>query len=248
MMPRKSGTFSLFPNFPDSHPLFFRSFLTFPTPVPSSFGFSLTFCRFVEGTNILVDRSRAVPYLLDIKDHIDVAFREVCRSGALAGEELTGVQFNLIDAKVHADSPHRGGAQVTPAARSCLYAAMLCARPRLVEPFFLAEVQTEGEVLGKVHQQFAVKRGYVFNEEQRPDTPLFKLEAYLPVLESFGFAASLRGATGGRAFPQLTFDHWKIIDSDPYNSSLATPLIMEIRERKGRTGPIPKVEDFNQKL
>eukprot|EP01128_Nolandella_sp_AFSM9_P003856 TRINITY_DN1695_c0_g1_i2.p1 TRINITY_DN1695_c0_g1~~TRINITY_DN1695_c0_g1_i2.p1 ORF type:complete len:697 (-),score=151.06 TRINITY_DN1695_c0_g1_i2:681-2771(-) len=67
---------------------------------------------FVEGTNLLVDRSKAVPFLTEIRDHIEVAFREVSRAGALSGEPLQGVVFYLHDAKVHSDSPHRGGAQV----------------------------------------------------------------------------------------------------------------------------------------
>ena len=53
------------------------------------------------------------------------------------------------------------------------------------------------------------KRGHVFEESQRPGTPIFNLKAYLPVIESFGFTGTLRAATSGQAFPQCVFDHWE---------------------------------------
>jgi elongation factor 2 len=204
----------------------------------------------VEGTNILVDRSKAVPYLPEIRDSVEVAFRQLVEASALSGETLTGVQINVMDAKVHSDAPHRSGQQITPMARDCMRAAILCARPRMVEPVFLAEVQTEAEVLGKVHGQFSSRRGYVFHEEQKVGTPLYNMRAHLPVLESFGFAADLRGATGGRAFPQLTFDHWEVIQSDPWDEKdpLGAELIKSIRKRKGMTESVPTVDDFNMKL
>lgn len=72
---------------------------------------------------------------------------------------------------------------MTPAARDCMKAALLCATPRLVEPVFLAEVHTEESELGRVHGVFSTRRGYVFSESSRPNSPQFILKAYLPVLE-----------------------------------------------------------------
>lgn len=47
------------------------------------------------------------------------------------------------------------------------------------------------------------KRGMVFEEMQRPGTPMYNVKAYLPVVESFGFTGTLRAATSGQAFPQV---------------------------------------------
>ena len=34
--------------------------------------------------------------------------------------------------------------------------------------------------------------------------------------ESFGFTTALRAATGGKAFPQCSFDHWQTMNGDPF--------------------------------
>merc|ERR1712130_258007 len=45
------------------------------------------------------------------------------------------------------------------------------------------------------------KRGEIEKIEDRVGTPLSQIQAYLPVLESFGFTELLRKNTGGQAFP-----------------------------------------------
>lgn len=64
------------------------------------------------------------------------------------------------------------------------------------------------QALGGIYSVLNQKRGHVFEEAQRPGTPIFNLKAYLPVIESFGFTGTLRAATSGQAFPQSVFDHW----------------------------------------
>ena len=67
------------------------------------------------------------------------------------------------------------------------------------------------QALGGIYSVLNQKRGQVFEEAQRPGTPIFNLKAYLPVVESFGFTSTLRAATSGQAFPQSVFDHWEIM-------------------------------------
>ena len=51
------------------------------------------------------------------------------------------------------------------------------------------------------------------------------MKAYLPVNESFGFTGELRAKTGGKAFPQCSFDHYQIVLGDPLSeTSLAGKL------------------------
>jgi elongation factor 2 len=59
----------------------------------------------------------------------------------MSEENVRGVRFNLYDVALHADAIHRGGGQIIPTARRCLYACMLTAKPRFFEPVYLVEIQ-----------------------------------------------------------------------------------------------------------
>ncbi len=54
---------------------------------------------------------------------------------------MRGVRFNIYDVTLHTDAIHRGGGQIIPTARRCLYACALTAAPRLMEPIYLVEIQ-----------------------------------------------------------------------------------------------------------
>lgn len=73
------------------------------------------------------------------------------------------------------------------------------------------EIQCPENAIGGIYSVLNKRRGQVFSEEQRPGTPMFTVKAYLPVMESFGFTADLRGHTQGQAFPQSVFDHWELM-------------------------------------
>jgi len=204
---------------------------------------------FFEGNNVVVDMSQGVQYLHEIKDHVSSAFIDVCKESVLCGEPLRGVRFNLHDATLHADAIHRGGGQIIPTARRVFYASILCAKPSLIEPFYLAEIQTEQEVIGKIYSCVSMRRGTVLEEIPKPGTPLYIVKAHLPVLESFGFDAALREATSGRGFPQLIFSHWAVMEGDPFKAdSLPNTTVMTVRKRKQMKNEIPTVEDYNDKL
>jgi len=163
---------------------------------------------------------------------------------------MRSIRFNILDVTLHADAIHRGGGQVIPTARRVLYAATLLAKPSLLEPVFLVEIQVPENAMGGVYGVLTRKRGHVFSEEQRPGTPLFTIKAYLPVMESFGFNADLRAATGGQAFPQSVFDHWQVFPGgDPLDATTKTGAIVQaMRKRKGIKEIVPGVENYYDKL
>ena len=59
----------------------------------------------------------------------------------MCDENLRSVRFNVYDVTLHADAIHRGGGQIIPTARRVLYASMLTAEPRIMEPVYLVEIQ-----------------------------------------------------------------------------------------------------------
>ena len=93
------------------------------------------------------------------------------------------------------------------------------------------------------------KRGIVFEEIQRPGTPIYNIKAHLPVIESFGFTGVLRAATSGQAFPQSVFDHWEMMTSDPHDEgSKSNEICLEARKRKGLKEILPTTKDYEDKL
>jgi len=182
-------------------------------------------------------------FLNEIKDSVSVAFEEVVNSSILCGEPLRGVRFNLMDAVLHTDTIHRGPGQIIPSTRRVLMAALLSSFPTLYEPIYLADIQTSQEAVGKIYSCVSKRRGQVIEEIPKLGTPLCLVRAYIPVMESFGFTAQLREETSGMAFPQLVFDHWKVMENE-----LVIPQITEIRKRKQMNPQLPQFSDYNDKL
>lgn len=59
----------------------------------------------------------------------------------MAEENCRAIRFNIYDVTLHADAIHRGGGQIIPTARRCMYASILSACPRIMEPVYLCEIQ-----------------------------------------------------------------------------------------------------------
>merc|ERR1719177_20502 len=195
------------------------------------------------GPNMVIDVSKGVQYLNEIKDSVVAGFQWASKEGVLCDENMRGVRFNIHDVTLHADAIHRGGGQIIPTARRCLYACMLTAKPTLFEPIYLCEIQCPEAAVGGIYGVLNKRRGVVIEEMAVVGTPMFVVKAHLPVNESFGFTSKLREATGGQAFPQCVFDHWKFL---PDNKTLE--VIADIRKRKGLKEEIPALDNYLDKL
>jgi len=203
----------------------------------------------VLGTNLLIDVTKGVQYLNEIKDSCVAAFNWATKEGCLCDENMRGIRFNIMDVVLHADAIHRGGGQIIPTARRVYYAAQLTAEPRILEPVYLVEIQTPENAMGGIYGVLNRRRGHVIGEEQRMGTPLYNVKAYLPVMESFGFTADLRSHTAGQAFPQCVFDHWQIMSGSPLESGTkANQTVLASRVRKGLKAELPALDSYLDKL
>lgn len=202
------------------------------------------------GPNILVDTTKGVQYLTEIKAAVMSGFQIATLGGVLCNERMRGLRFNITDVKVHSDPAHRKDGLIQNMAINAFLGTQLAAEPRLQEPVFLCEIQTPGDVVGNIYQLMGQRRGQVVSEEPIMGTPMVNIQAHLPVSESFGLADALRAATGGRAAPQCIFDHWQELNSDPLeNGSKSSLVVTQIRKRKGlkKTVP-PPLEEFVEKM
>jgi elongation factor 2 len=202
-----------------------------------------------KGGNILVDCTKGVDYLNDVRDYIIDAFQLATRNSVLSEEPMRGIRFNIVDIILHSDSSHRGARQITPMARKAFYACTLSASPRLMEPVYAVEIQTHESVVGGIYNVINKRRGNILGTEQQSGTPMCAVNCTVPVLESFGLTEELRGATGGKAFPQMSFDHWAVIITDPLETgSKANTIVTEKRSRKGLKATLPVLNDYLDRL
>jgi elongation factor 2 len=199
--------------------------------------------------NVLVDMTKGVAYLNEVKDSANTAFQQATVEGVLCSETMRGIRFDLQDVVLHADSIHRGAGQIMPPMKRAIYGCQLKSQPALLEPMYQCEITVPQGAVAGVYTTLNARRGVVENKEDRPGTPISKITAFLPVLESFGFASLLRQNTGGQAFPQMIFSHWQLMNGDPLDeNSQAQEIIMGIRQRKGLKQEMPNFNDYYDKL
>lgn len=202
-----------------------------------------------EGPNMIVDITTGCQFMNEIKEHMVSGFEQVAKAGVLCEEELRGVRFNVSDTHLHNDSIHRGGGQISPAARRVLYATQLLAEPSMQEPIFLVEITTPNEHVGTIYGCVASRRAQVDDEINIEGTPLTIMKVLLPVAESFGFTGFLREKTGGQAFPNMVFDHYETMSGDALEKDTRlNKIITTIRKRKGLKQDIPEPSKYMDKL
>lgn len=201
------------------------------------------------GPNLLVDVTKGVQYLNEIKDSVVAGFQWAAKEGVLCEENMRGVRFDIHDVTLHTDAIHRGGGQIIPTARRVLYACELTAEPRILEPVYLVEITCPEAAIGGIYGVLTRRRGHVFEESSIAGTPMRVIKAFLPVNESFGFTADLRSNTGGQAFPQCVFDHWQILPGNPHEPASKPGIVVtDTRKRKGLKEGIPALDNYLDKL
>jgi elongation factor 2 len=178
------------------------------------------------GTNILMDMTKGIQYLHETMELIKDAFDEAMDRGPLANEKCMAVKVMLVDAKLHEDSIHRGPAQVIPSARSAMYGAMCQAGRVLYEPIQNVFINVPEDMMGNAIREIQQRRGII--EDMKQEGDMTTVQGKCPVAEMFGFAASIRSATSGRAL-------WSTENSgfEEMPREVVDKTVPKIRERKG---------------
>ncbi|KAL7064516.1 hypothetical protein AAHC03_04652 [Spirometra sp. Aus1] len=101
-------------------------------------------------------------------------------------------------------------------ARACIAAFQACPGQRLVLSMYDVELQSRGDVLGRMYSVLRKHYGRVIGEDLREGEECFVIRARLPVIESFGLTSDLRKRTSGVVtLPQLRPGGWEVLDIDP---------------------------------
>ena len=108
--------------------------------------------------------------------------------GCTLRRNISGVRTSIKDVTLHADAIHRGGGQIIPTARPVVYASVLIAEPRLLEPVYLCEITVPEGQVGGLRSVRSTDRATWYCNRRMPATgnPMFVIKACLPINESFG--------------------------------------------------------------
>jgi len=191
----------------------------------------------IYGNNIYLDMTKGIQYLNETMELVLDGFEEVMKAGPLAREPVSNVKITLRDAKLHEDAIHRGPAQVIPASRQAIQAAMLMAEDTLLEPYQKVFIQVPQNNMGGAAKEIQGRRGIIIDMQSEGDLTI--IESRAPVAELFGFAGDIRSATEGRAMWSTEFNGFETVPG-----SLSNEIVTKIRERKGLKKELPRASDY----
>ncbi|MBU4373522.1 MAG: elongation factor EF-2 [Euryarchaeota archaeon] len=188
-------------------------------------------------TNVFIDMTKGIQYLHETMELVLEGFEEVMKAGPMSREPVMGVKVKLMDAKLHEDAIHRGPAQVIPASRQAIQAAMLMAGATLLEPFQKVFIHVPQDQMGGAMREIQGRRGAILDMKSEGDTTI--IEAKAPVAQLFGFSGDIRSATEGRALWSTEFAGF-----EPVSGNMLNEVVMSIRQRRGLKLEMPKPSDF----
>jgi elongation factor 2 len=191
----------------------------------------------IHNKNILLNDTRGIQYLNEITELMLQGFEEAMDMGPLAKEKVVGVKVRITDATIHEDPVHRGPAQIIPATRRPIYAAMIYAGVTLQEPKQKVTILCPQTYMGNVITLIQGRRGQLVNMEQEGEQSTIIVK--LPVAEMFGFGNDLRSATQGRGIPYQEYAGY-----EPLPRDMLLKIVKQIRTRKGDKPDPPTPSDF----
>ena len=136
---------------------------------------------------------------------VDKGLQEAMKTGVLAGYPMIDVKATLFDGSYHDVDSNEMAFKV--AASLALKEAKKNCKPVLLEPIMKVDIVVPEEYLGNVMGDVTSRRGRPMGQEAQGNS--LKINAYVPLLEMFGYATSLRSNTQGRGTFIMFFDHYE---------------------------------------
>ncbi|KAJ8714576.1 hypothetical protein PYW07_002801 [Mythimna separata] len=149
-------------------------------------------------------------------------FQLASLAGPLCDEPMMGVAFCVeewfLDKTAGDDMLHFGplSGQIMSAVKDGCRKAFQAQPQRLMAAMYTCDIVVDQKVLGKLYAALGRRGGRVVGSDLQSGSAQFRVQALLPVAESFKFALELRTHTSGLAAPQMLFSHWEVIDIDPF--------------------------------
>jgi len=125
--------------------------------------------------------------------------------GPFAGYPVVDVKCVLVDGSSHPVDSSDMSFQLC--AQMCFKQAFMKASPVLLEPVMKVEINTPDDYIGNVTGDVNKRRGRI-EAMRRFRKGSQKLDAFVPLMEMFGYATALRNLTSGRANYSMEFHQY----------------------------------------
>jgi len=132
---------------------------------------------------------------------VEEGIKEAMLSGVLANYPVTNIKVTLLDGSYHPVDSSEIAFKI--AASMAFQECMKKAKPILLEPIMEVEIVTPEEYLGSLVSDISSRRAKVEGIETKAQVKI--ITAYVPLVEMFGYATSLRSISQGRATYTMQF-------------------------------------------
>jgi len=132
---------------------------------------------------------------------IEKGITEAMLSGVLGNYQVTNIKVTLLDGSYHPVDSSEIAFKI--AASMAFQECMKKAKPILLEPIMEVEIVTPEEYLGSLVSDVSSRRAKIEGIETKAKSKI--ITAYVPLVEMFGYATSLRSISQGRATFTMQF-------------------------------------------
>ncbi len=136
---------------------------------------------------------------------IEKGITEAMQSGVLGNYQVTNIKVTLLDGSYHPVDSSEIAFKI--AASMAFQECMKKAKPILLEPIMEVEIVTPEEYLGSLVSDVSSRRAKIEGIETKAKSKI--ITAYVPLIEMFGYATSLRSISQGRATFTMQFLYYE---------------------------------------
>jgi elongation factor G len=154
----------------------------------------------------LKDHSLPKQYLTACEE----GFRDAVRTGWIKGYPIVGVKVVLEGGSFHPLESSETAFRC--AAMEGFEQAFAAAKPAILEPMMLLEVDTPSEFMGRIQSKLISRRALLLGTETRLHNSIIRAE--VPLSEMFGYSTELRSLSQGMATFSLEFAEYRPLPDD----------------------------------
>ena len=148
---------------------------------------------------------------------VENGFRDSLNKGPLGGYPIVGVKCVLEDGSYHEVDSSDMAFQI--GARGCFRETFLKMKPVLLEPVMKFEVEVPTNFQGSVAGELNSRRGMILSTDMEGSTA--RIEAEVPLSETFGYSTDLRSMTQGQGTFTMEFARYRRVPASIQETILA---------------------------